>query len=125
MSLPKDIAKDLANDLAEYYFLLDGTGSIVVYQEKDTSWLGVLAFSSEAKAQEFVAESKLEVSDIVAISASDAASIAGLISQVKKRAVRNLLLDLGYQSGECTTVEFEGDRFGAARKWQFAPKHKR
>jgi len=115
----------LPKDVAEYYFLLDGAGSIVVYQEKDTSWLGVLAFSSNAKAQEFVDASKLEVSDIVAVSASDAASIAGLISQVKKRAVRNLLLDLHYQSGECTILEFEGDRFGAARKWQFAPKHKR
>jgi hypothetical protein len=115
----------LPKDLEEYYFLLDGAGSIVVYQQKDTSWLGVLAFSSTAMAEEFVDASKLEVSDIVAISASDAASIAGLISQVKKRAVRNLLLDLGYQSGECTVLEFEGDRFGAARKWQFAPKHKR
>ena len=45
MTLPKD--------LAEYYFLLDGAGSIVVYQEKDTSWLGVLAFSSDAMAQQF------------------------------------------------------------------------
>ena len=36
-------------------------GLIVVYQEKDTSWLGVLAFSSAAKAHEFVAASKLEV----------------------------------------------------------------
>lgn len=115
----------LPEDLTEYYFLLDGTGSIVVYQEKDTSWLGVLAFSTDAKAHEFVDASKLEVSDIVAISGSDAASIAGLISQVKKRAVRNLLLDLDYQSGDCTVVEFEGDSFGAARKWQFAPKHKR
>jgi hypothetical protein len=114
----------LPTDLAEYYFLLDGAGSIVVYQEKDTSWLGVLAFSSNSKAQEFVDASKLEVSEIVAISASDVPSIAGLISQVKKRAVRNLLLNLDYQSGACTIIEFEGDRFGAARKWQFSPKHK-
>ena len=113
-----------AQDLAEYYFLLDGTGSIVVYQEKDSSWLGVLAFSSTTLAQEFVAASKLEVSEVVAISASDAPSIAGLISQMKKRAVRNLLLDLDYQSGDCTIIEFEGDRFGAARTWQFAPKRR-
>ena len=119
------LAKGLAKHLEEYHFLLDGAGSLVVYQEKDTSWLGVLAFSSNAEAQEFVDASKLEVSEIVAISASDAPSIAGLISQVKKRAVRNLLLNLDYQSGACTIVEFEGDRFGAARSWQFAPKHKR
>jgi len=114
----------LPANITEIYFLLDGAGSIVVYQEKDTSWLGVLAFSSEAKAREFVAASKLEISDVVAISASDAESIAGLIAQVKKRMVRNLLLDLNYVSGECTIVEFEGDRLGPTRKWQFEPKHK-
>jgi len=114
----------LPANITEIYFLLDGAGSIVVYQEKDTSWLGVLAFSSDANAREFVAASKLEISDVVAISASDAESIAGLIAQVKKRMVRNLLLDLNYVSGECTIVEFEGDRLGPTRKWQFEPKHK-
>jgi hypothetical protein len=114
----------LPSNLREIYFLLNGAGSLVVYQEKDTSWLGVLAFSSEAKAREFVAASKLDVSDLVAIGASDAESIAGLIAQVKKRMVRNLLLDLDYVSGECTIVEFEGDRLGPTRPWQFEPKHK-
>jgi len=51
--------------------------------------LGVLAFSSEANAREFVAASKLDVSDVVALASSDAESIAGLIAQVKKRLVRN------------------------------------
>ncbi len=112
------------SNLSEIYFLLDGAGSLVVYQEKDTSWLGVLAFSSDANAREFIAASKLEVSDVVAIAASDSESIAGLIAQVKKRMVRNLLLDLDYVSGECTIVEFEGDRLGPTRKWQFEPKHR-
>ena len=111
--------------LSEIYFLLDGGGSLVVYQEKDTSWLGVLAFSSEALAREFVEASKLQVSDIVAIEGSDAQSIAGLIAQVKKRLVRNLLLDLDYATGECTLVEFEGDHFGPTRSWRFEPRHKR
>jgi hypothetical protein len=111
-------------NLTEIHFLLDGGGSIVVYQEKDTSWLGVLAFSSEANARAFVEASKLQVSDIVAIAASDAASIAALIAQVKKRMVRNLLLDLDYASGECTVVEFEGDRLGPTRSWRFEPRHK-
>jgi hypothetical protein len=115
----------LPANLSDIYFLLDGGGSLVVYQEKDTSWLGVLAFSSEATAREFVEASKLEVSDVVAIAASDAESIAGLIAQLKKRLVRNLLLDLNYTSGECTIVEFEGDRLGPMRKWQFEPKHRR
>jgi hypothetical protein len=113
----------LPANLTEIYFLLDGGGSLVVYQEKDTSWLGVLAFSSEVNAREFVEASKLDVSDIVAISAADAESIAGLIAQVKKRLVRNLLLDLNYASGECTIVEFEGDRLGATREWRFEPRH--
>jgi hypothetical protein len=114
----------LPANLSEIVFLLDGAGSIVVYQEKDTSWLGVLAFSSEANAREFVAASKLEVSEVVAIAGSDAESIAELIAQVKKRLVRNLLLDLDYVSGECTIVEFEGDRLGPTRSWRFEPKHK-
>jgi len=115
----------LPSNLSEIYFLLDGAGSLVVYQEKDTSWLGVLAFSNEASAREFVATSKLDVSDVVAIAASDQDSIAGLIAQVKKRLVRNLLLDLNYTSGECTIVEFEGDRLGPSRKWQFEPRHRK
>jgi hypothetical protein len=115
----------ISPNLTEIYFLLDGAGSLVVYQEKDTSWLGVLAFSSEVNARAFVDASKLEVSDVAAISASDAPSIAGLIAQVKKRLVRNLLLDLDYTSGECTIVEFEGDRLGPTRKWQFEPRPKR
>ena len=114
----------LPPNLSEIHFLLDGGGSIVVYQEKDTSWLGVLAFSSEAKARAFVEARKLDVSDIVAIDACDAASIAGMITQVKKRMVRNLLLDLDYASGECTIVEFEGDRFAHTRSWRFEPRRK-
>lgn len=115
----------LPANLSEIYFLLDRAGSLVVYQEKDTSWLGVLAFSNESNARGFVAASKLDVSDVVAIAASDAESIAGLIGQVKKRLVRNLLLDLNYTSGECTIVEFEGDRLGPTRKWQFEPRHRK
>lgn len=111
--------------LSEIFFLLDGAGSLVVYQEKDTSWLGVLAFSSEATAHAFVEASKLDVSEVVAIAAADAESIAGLIAQVKKRMVRNLLLDLDYASGQCTIIEFEGDHLGATRAWQFEPKSKR
>jgi hypothetical protein len=114
----------LPSQLAEIHFLLDGGGSLVVYQEKDTSWLGVLAFSSEVKARSFADASKLEVSDIVAIRSSDSESIAGLIAQVKKRMVRNLLLDLDYASGDCTIVEFEGDRLGPTRSWRFEPRHK-
>ena len=114
----------LPPDLEEIYFLLDDAGSIVVYEEKHTSWLGVLAFSRETLAREFVAASNLAISEVVAISTSDAASIAVLIAQVKKRAVRNLLLDLDFKSGNCTIVEFEGDRFGPSRAWQFTPRKK-
>ena len=113
----------LPSNLLEIHFLLDGGGSLVVYQEKDTSWLGVLAFSSETNARAFVEASKLDVSDVVAIAAYDAQSIAGLIAQVKKRLVRNLLLDLDYVSGECTIVEFEGDGLGPTRSWRFEPRH--
>lgn len=106
-------------EASELFFLLDGRGSLVVFQENDTSWVGVLAFSSEEKAREFADASRLEVSDVVSISAADHESLAGLINQVKKRAVRNLLLDLGYRTGKCMMVEFEGDRLGPSQQWQF------
>ena len=114
MSIPPEVS--------ELYFLLDGRGALVVYQENETSWVGVLAFSSEARAREFAEASKLEVSEIAAVSATDRESLAGLVRQVKKRAVRNLLLDLDYATGECTMVEFEGDELGPSRQWQFTPR---
>jgi hypothetical protein len=108
-------------DLKEMYFLLDG-GSLIVYQEKDASWVGVLAFSSEEKAREFLGASKLEASEIVAVSTSDTDSLGQLINQVKRRAAKNLLLDLQWDTGQCVAVEFEGDRLGGARQWQFKPR---
>ena len=111
MSLPANVS--------EIFFLLDGAGSLVVYQEKDTSWLGVLAFSTEANAQEFCRDSNLDASESPRSRRRSAESIAGLITQVKKRMVRNLLLDLDYTTGECTIVEFEGDRLGPTRSWRF------
>ncbi len=107
-------------ELKELYFLLD-RGSLVVYRENETSWVGVLAFSSEEKAQAFLSASRLEASEIAAVSALDRESLAGLIAQVKKRAARNMLLDLDWATGKCTAIEFEGDRLGGARELQFTP----
>jgi len=109
-------------EVSELYFLLDARGALVVYQENETSWVGVLAFSSEPRAHEFINASRLEVSEIASISVADRESVAGLIGQVKKRAVRNLLLDLDYHSGACTMVEFAGDALGPSRQWHFAPR---
>jgi hypothetical protein len=111
-------------DLKELYFILD-RGSFVVYQEKDASWVGVIAFSSEEKAREFAAASKLEASEIAAVSTADADSLGRLINQVKRRAAKNLLLDLDWSTGRCVAVEFEGDRLGAAREWQFKPRSRK
>jgi hypothetical protein len=112
----------IPREVSELYFLLDARGSLVVYQENETSWVGVLAFSSEERARAFADASKLEVSEIAAVAADDGESIAGLIRQVKKRAVRNLLLDLDYKTGACTMLEFEGDALGPSRQWQFTPR---
>ncbi len=114
----------LPPDLKELHFLLDGRGSLVIYQENDASWAGALAFTSEAKAREFAETSRLEVSEVAAISTADRESVAGLINQVKRRAVRNLLLDLDYRTGECEMVEFQGESLGTARPWRFTPKKK-
>ncbi len=109
----------------ELFFLLDQRGALIVFQENETAWAGLLAFSSEAKAREFADASRLEVSDTAAIDASDAASVAALIDSVKKRAVRNLLLDLDYRSGKCIAIEFAGSTLGPSRELQFAPRQHR
>jgi hypothetical protein len=106
----------------ELYFLLDREGALIAYQETGASWAGVLAFSSDAKAREFVRASNLEVAEVAAIAADDRDAIARLVSAVKPRAIRNLLLDLDYGSGLCTEVDFEGDRLGATRQRQFTKR---
>ncbi|MGH7863813.1 MAG: hypothetical protein ACREQB_02410 [Candidatus Binataceae bacterium] len=106
---------------AELHLLLDRDGSLIVFQQKDASWAGLLAFTTEERARAFCATSHLEVAEIVAISSDDRESIARLIAGVKRRAVRNLLLDLDYATGRCARVEFDGDSFGPALEHQFAP----
>jgi hypothetical protein len=107
---------------AELHFLLDASGALIVFQQRDASWAGVLAFSSEERAREFLERSRLDARDIAAIATGDRAGIAQLIAMVKRRAVRNLLLDLDYATGKCMRVEFEGDGLGAAVAHQFSPQ---
>ncbi len=106
----------------ELFFLLDARGSFIVFQENESAWVGLLAFSSEERAHAFAASSHLEVSDIAALDPSDRQSLAALIDSVKKRAVRNLLLDLDYRTGACAVLEFEGSGLGPSRPWQFTPR---
>ncbi|HYA35185.1 MAG TPA: hypothetical protein VEF03_06170 [Candidatus Binataceae bacterium] len=112
----------LAADTSELYFLVDSKGALIAYQQNETSWAGILGFSSEERAREFVKTSGVATRDIASISALDEASIAALIDSVKKRAIRNLILDLDYRTGSCKMIEFEGARLGAARDYQFEPK---
>jgi hypothetical protein len=97
----------------ELHFLLDGEGALIAFQEKDHSWAGALAFSSEAAARRFANQSHLEAAEIAALDTADHGSIAALISSLKRRPIRYLLLDLDYQSGQCRQIDFEGDSFGA------------
>jgi len=106
---------NLAN-LNELHFLLDGGGALIVFEEKDTAWAGVLAFSSEESARGFCRISKLEVAEVASIETADRDSIAALIREVKRRAVRYILLDLDYRSGRCVQIDFEGDTLGSSRK---------
>jgi len=105
----------------ELHLLLDSAGALIVYQEQGTHWTGVLGFSSEERASEFVATSHLEVAETGAIDPADPVQVASLVNAVKQRAVRYLLLDLDWRSGECVQVEFEGDSFGASRERHFTP----
>jgi hypothetical protein len=108
-------------DPIEFHFLLDSAGALIVFQETDASWASVLAFSNEDNAREFIAQSKLEVAEIAAIAAADRGEIAKLIQSLKPRAVRNLLLDLDYATGNCIAIEFEGDNLGLARQHHLTP----
>jgi hypothetical protein len=105
----------------ELHLLLDSSGALIVFQETGATWAGVLAFSSEAKAREFCRVSNLDAAEVAAISTSDADAVAGLIASIKRRAIRNLLLDLDYKTGACTQIEFVGDSFGEATPRQFSP----
>ena len=107
----------------ELHFLLDADGAIVAYQEKEQSWAGALAFSSEELARNFLRASHLEVAEIVAIDTEDRPNLRTLISNLKRRPIRFLLLDLDYHTGACRQVDFEGDGLGATRERQFVATH--
>ena len=111
--------------LKDLHFLLDSSGALIVFEEKDTAWAGVLAFSSEESARYFCRISKIEVAELASIETADRDSIAALIREVKRRAVRYILLDLDYQGGRCVQVEFEGDALGSSREKQFSPREHR
>ena len=105
----------------ELHLLLDSAGAVIVFQEKGATWAGVLAFSSEDQARDFCRTSNLDAAEVAAISTEDTQAVAGLIASIKRRAIRNLLLDLDYKTGACTQIDFEGDTFGAATPRQFTP----
>lgn len=106
----------------QLHLLLRSDGSLVVYQENDTAWVGLPGFSTEEKAREFIRASGLDVAEIASIRCDDRESLAALIESVKKSAARNLLLDLDYRTGNCTIVEFVGNALGPRQEWQFTPK---
>jgi hypothetical protein len=105
----------------EIHLLLDSVGALIVFQEKGAPWAGVLAFTSEDKAREFCTQSNLDAATIGAISTDDREAVAALVNSIKRRAIRNLLLDLDYKTGACTQIDFDGDAFGAATPHQFTP----
>jgi hypothetical protein len=105
----------------ELHLLLDSAGALIVFQEKGASWAGVLAFSSEDKAREFCQTSNLDAAEVAAISTDDPDAVATLIGSIKRRAIRNLLLDLDYRTGACTQIDFDGNSFATAVPRQFTP----
>jgi hypothetical protein len=113
-----------AFQFSELHFLLDPARALIAFQEKDQSWAGALAFSSDELARRFIAQSRLEVAEIASLSSDDHAGIAALITALKRRPIRYLLLDLEYSSGHCRQVEFEGDGFGAVKERQFDAAHR-
>lgn len=106
---------------SELHLVLDAAGSLVAYQEEGTSWAAVLGFSSETRARRFVAASGLDASEIATIDPADPEQVASLVNAAKRRAMRYLLLDLDWKSGECRQVEFDADGFGEVSERRFAP----
>lgn len=105
----------------ELHLLLDSSGALIVFQEKGVPWAGVLAFSSEDGARDFCRVSNLDAAEVAGISTADPEAVGGLIASIKRRAIRNILLDLDYKTGACTQVEFVGDSFGPSTPRQFTP----
>jgi hypothetical protein len=105
----------------ELHLLLDSAGALIVFQEKGATWAGVVAFSSEDQARDFCRVSNIDAAEVAAISTGDTEAVAGLIASIKRRAIRNLLLDLDYKTGACTQIDFDGDSFGNAVPRQFTP----
>ena len=110
-------------ECAELNFLLDREGAIIAFQEKDASWAGALAFSSEENARRFVAISQLEVAEVAAVALDDRGSVAALVTALKRRPIRYLLLDLDYHTGACRQVDFAGDDLGVVSARQFSANH--
>jgi hypothetical protein len=115
----------LSTPESEFHFLLDRGGALIVFEEKDTAWAGVLAFSSAETAREFCRVSQLEVAEVASIATDDHNSIAALVREIKRRAVRYLLLDLDYRTGRCVQIDFDGEALGARREHQFSPREAR
>jgi len=109
----------------EIHLLLDAAGALIVFQEKGAPWAGVLAFTSEDKARDFCRQSHLDAAEIGAISTDDREAVAALVIAIKRRAIRNLLLDLDYKTGTCTQIDFDGDSFGNQVARQFTPPGQR
>jgi hypothetical protein len=107
----------------ELHFLLDADGAVIAYQEKDQSWAGALAFSSEELARKFAALSRLDAAEVAAIAIDDRENVATLIAALKRRPIRYLLLDLDYHTGKCRQIDFDGDALGSVRDREFVAAH--
>ena len=105
----------------ELHFLLRPDGSLVAYQEEASSWAAVVAFSSIDLAATFCRDSGINDAQIAAIDPDDSQSIAALVGQIKKRAIRFILLDLNYRSGRGVRIQLEADHLGAHSDYQVTP----
>jgi hypothetical protein len=107
----------------ELFFLLDSGGAIIAYLEREQSWAGALAFSSEELARKFLMTSRLDAAEIATVDADDPQNLGELVATLKRRPIRYLLLDLDYQTGKCRQVDFEHDGLGLVRERQFVAAH--
>lgn len=103
------------------YFVLDRNGAVVAYREHLAAWAGMVAFSTLAAAEAFIAASACQGCEVVELAMADNESLAALVQEVKPRGIRHLLLDLDYTRGECVQFDFVGQALGEGRPHRFSP----
>jgi hypothetical protein len=107
------------------HLMLDRAGALIAFQESHASWLELPVFSSTERALQFMRASATEAAEIAEIDVNDPGAVRALVSSLKRRGIRHLLLDLDYRTGEYIEIDLEGEGFGRVRERRLEPRDER